>query len=76
MVYAMVRNWVGMVAKNKAAPDGLGFVVAEKAELFYAGKCMIFSTNPVWLHWLFNVLIGLFVRVGLRKNVVAMVAMV
>ena len=37
---------------------------------------MVSSTNPVWLLWLFGVMIGLFKRVGLRTNVMNTVVMV
>ena len=58
-----------MVMDNNAGPDGFGYTVAEKAELFYTGDGFIASTNPVWLQWGFDVLIILFEWVGFRKNI-------
>ena len=50
--------------------------MADKAEFLNGDDGLITSTNPVWIQWLFGVLIGLFEQVGLRTNVTNMVAMV
>ena len=39
-----------------------------KATLFYAYYGLIASTNPVWLQWIFDILIGLFERFGIINN--------
>ena len=39
-----------------------------KAEFFYADNGMMAFTNLEWLHTAFDTLIGIFDRVGLKKN--------
>ena len=43
---------------------------------FYAYYSLIDSTNPVWLQWLFDIIIGIFERFGIINNMEEMVAMV
>ena len=50
--------------------------MVEKAAFLYSENGLIASTNPVWLHWEFDVLIGIFERVGIRTNVAKTVEMV
>ena len=40
-----------------------------KAEFFYVDNRMVASTDPGWLHTVFDTLAGLLDRVGLKKNV-------
>ena len=40
-----------------------------QAALFYADNSMVASSNPCWLQWAFNALVGLFELVGLRTNI-------
>ena len=40
-----------------------------QAALFYADDGMVASSDPCWLQWDFATLVGLFDRVGLKKNV-------
>ena len=47
-----------------------------QAALFYANDGMVASSDPGWLQGAFNVLVGLFDRVGLRTNVRKTVGMV
>ena len=41
--------------------------------LFYAYYGLVDSTNPVWLQWVFDILIGLFERFGIINNMENMV---
>ena len=34
VLYMIIHSLVGMVSYNKAGPDGFGYMVAEKAEIF------------------------------------------
>ena len=47
-----------------------------KAEFFYANDGMVASTDPGWIHLAFDILMGLFDKVGLRTNVRKTVGMV
>ena len=76
VVDAVVRHWVtGVIA------DAEERVRQEKAgrhqpDLFYADNGMVALYYPCWLQGDFNTLVGLFDRVGLRKNVGKTVGMV
>ena len=48
----------------------------DQAALFYADDDMIALSDPRWLQGAFNILVGLFDRVGLRTNVGKTVGMV
>ena len=76
MVDVIIRYWVGIMAENEVGPDGFGYTVADKMTLFYAYYGLIESTNPVWLQWVFDILIGLFKRFGIINNMEKMVTMV
>ena len=69
VVDAVVRNWVmGVITESEAR----GELVQEgrhQAALFYSDDSMVASLDPVWLQGVFNTLLGLFGRVGLRTNV-------
>ena len=47
-----------------------------QAALFYADNGMVASSDPAWIQGVFNALVGLFGRVGLRTNVGKIVSMV
>ena len=61
---------------NEDRPDRFGYTVADKMTLFYAYHGLIDSTNPVWLQWVFGILIGLFEWFGIINNTEKMVTMV
>ena len=46
-----------------------------QAALFYADKGMVASSDPRWIQWAFNDLVGLFERVGLCTSVDKTVSM-
>ena len=58
------------------ARGGAGWEGRHQAALFYADNGMVASSDPAWLQGAFNALVGLFDRVGLRKNVGKTVSMV
>ena len=64
------------MVENEAGPDGFGYTVADKMTLFYAYYGLIESTDPVWLQWVFDILIGIFERFGIINNMENMVTMV
>ena len=55
---------------------GQGREGRDQAGLFYADDGMVSSSNPRWLQWAFNTLVGLFDRVGLHTNVGKTVSMI
>ena len=76
MVDALVRHWVtGVIADTEERGD-LGKERRHQAALFYADDGMVASYDPRWLHGEFNTMVGLFDRVGLRKNFGKTVGMV
>ena len=46
-----------------------------QAALFYMDDGMVVSSDPRWLQWAFNTLVGLFDHVGLHTNVGKTVSM-
>ena len=53
----IIRQWVSLMVENEAGPDGFGYTVADKITLFYAFYGLIDFTIPVWLQWVFDILI-------------------
>ena len=72
----LVRQWGGLVMENEAGPEGFVHAVMEKSAFFYTEDGLVVSTNPVWLQCSFNMMIGLFGRVGLCINMAKKVVMV
>ena len=69
VVDAVVRHWVtGVIAYAEERGD-LGNEGRHQAALFYADDGMVASSDPRWLQGVFNTLVGLFDRVGLRTNI-------
>jgi hypothetical protein len=75
-VNAVVREWLHQTLGEEAARDGLGDRVAEIMVAFYVDDGLIASRDPVWLQESFDVLIGLFERIGLFTNAAKTKAMV
>ena len=76
VVDAVVRHWVTM-ALNKAEKRGeRGEEGRHQDALFCVDDGMVVSSDPHRLHWVFNDLVVLFERVGLRTNVGKTVSMV
>ena len=60
MVDVISYHCVVMVAENEAVPDVFGYTMTDNAAFFNGYDGFIASTNPVWLQWVFGVLIGMF----------------
>ena len=67
-VDAVVREWLHQTLGAEAARDGIGERVAEILVAFYVDDGRIASRDPVWLQESFDILIGLFERIGLFTN--------
>ena len=76
VVDAVVRHWVTMALANAEKRGERGKEVMHQAALFYADNGMLASSDPHWIQWAFNALVGLFKRVGLRTNLGKTVSMV
>jgi hypothetical protein len=75
-VNAVVREWLHQMLGEEAARDGLGECVVKILVAFYLDDGLIASCYPVWLQESFDVLIGLFERIGLFMNAAKTKAMV
>ena len=76
VVDVVVRHWVHGVVEEAEAWGETGRESRHQAALFYADDGMVALLDPAWLQGTFNALVGLFDRVGLRKNVGKTVSMV
>ena len=61
--------WVKLAVEDAEKRGERGKEGRHQAALFYAENSMVASSDPHWLQWEFNTLVGLFERVGLRTNV-------
>ena len=81
MLYAVLRNWVSVVAEAEAeaeeesGTEGFGREVHRMMEYFYANDGLLASTRSERLQLEFHVLTDIFDRVGLRTNVGKTVSM-
>ena len=73
---AMMRHWVTMALDESEKRGERGNKGRHQAALFYADDGMVALSEPLWLQWAFDALVGLFERVGLRTNVGKTVSMV
>ena len=69
VVDAIVRYWFSIISEDREDVETLGIRVQEKQVLFYADDGLTASRDPKWLQEAFDVLVGLFERVGLKTNV-------
>ena len=76
VVDAVVRHWVHRVTEEAEARGETVHEGQYQATLFYADDGMVVLSDPAWLQGAFTALVGLFDRVGLRKNVGKTVIMV
>ena len=66
----MVRNCLSMKVKDKAViHDVLGHAVGWSMGVFYVYNFIVGLRDPEWLQGDLNVLIGLFLRIGLMANI-------
>jgi hypothetical protein len=75
-VDAVVREWLHQTLGEEAAHNGLGNQVVEILVACYVDDGLIASCDPDWLQESFDVLIGLFERIGLFTNATKTKAMV
>ena len=76
VVNAVVCHWVKMAIEEVEKRGERWKEGRHQADLFYADGGMVAPSDPCWLQWAFNALVGLFERVGIRKNVGKTVSMV
>ena len=76
VVESVIRNWVKVVTPTEAGTGGLGLTTIDLVDYFYANNVLVASTQPERLQRAFDILTGLFNRVGLRKNTANTVDMV
>ena len=76
VVDAVVRHWVNRIMEKAEARGETGREGWHQAALFYADDGMVVLSEPAWLQGAFTALVGLFDRVGLRKNAGKTVSMV
>ena len=69
VVDAVVRHWIHGVVEKAEARWETGREGRHQAALFYSDDGMVALSDPAWLQGAFTALVGLFDRVGLRKNV-------
>ena len=62
--------------KGERRTEGGNTRLKVKAAFFYVDNGMVASTNSGWLHTAFDILTGLFDRVGLKTNFKRTVGMV
>ena len=73
---AVIRHWVTVVMPSEAVTGGLGLTIIDLAAYLYADDSLVASTQPERLQRAFDVLTGLFDRVGLQTNTAKTVDMV
>ena len=68
VVDTVIYHWVTVVTPTEAGTGGLGLTIIDLVEYFYYDNDLVASTQSWRLHMAFDVLTGLFGRVGLRTN--------
>ena len=68
-------HWVTLAVEEAESRGERGREIRHQAALFYAGDGMVTSSDPRWIQWTFATQVGLFDRVGLKKNVGKTVSM-
>ena len=64
-VDAVICHWMAVVEETEEGMEGIGMSIWDLAAYFYAGDGIVASTQPERLQSSFDVLAGLFDRVGL-----------
>ena len=67
-VDAVVREWLHQMLGDDAARQGIGDDVVKWLVAFYIDDRLVASRDPIWLQSSFDVLVGLFERIGLFTN--------
>ena len=68
VVVAVIGHWVHGIMEDAEARGETGREGRHQDALFYAKDGMVISSDPAWRQGAFITLVGLFDRVGLRKN--------
>ena len=68
VVDAVIREWLRQVLGEEVAADGIGSHIRVLLAAFYADDGLVQSRDPEFLQYSFDILVGLFERVGLRTN--------
>ena len=76
LVDVVFCHWVTLAVEDAEKRGERGKEGRHQAALLYVDDGMVASSDPRWLQWAFNALVGLFERVGLRNNVGKTVSMV
>ena len=63
-----MREWLRQILGDEVAKSGLGGEIRQFLAAFYSDDGLIQSRDPVFPQSSFDILIGLFERVGLRTN--------
>ena len=73
---AVVRHWVALMVEGAEEQGERGQEGRHHNSLFYADDGMVLLSDPRWIQGAFSTLVGLFDRVGLRRNFGKAVSMV
>ena len=76
VVGVVVIYWLIVLAKESAGREGFDFTVQMMSECFYVKNGLLTPTQPKFLHWAFDVLVGIFEREWMNTNVNKMLMMV
>ena len=76
VIDAVIFHWVTLVTPSEADTGGLGMIILDLVSYFYAYNVLVASTQLERLQSAFDILAGLFDRVGLRTKTVKTVGMV
>ena len=68
MADAVIQEWLCQVMGEEVAADGIGAQIRALLAAFYADDGLVQSRDPAFLQYAFDILVGLFERVGLRTN--------
>ena len=75
VVDAVIFHWVTVVTQTEAGTGGIGLAIIDLAAYFYTNDDLVALTKPKMLQRTFDVLIGLFNRVGLKTDAAKTVGM-
>ena len=70
----VIHHWVTVVAQTKEEMEGLGLLIQDLEEYFYFENGLVSSIQLERLQRAFDILTGIFDRVGLKMNIQMMVS--
>ena len=62
MVDVFVRHWLTIVVEEDVGLEGFYHALQRMASFFYADDGILTSMRTEWIHWEFNILVGLIGR--------------